>query len=109
MRYDTKTDCGFRIDTPLDPREWGFFITVLKPVARDEPRREYRYHLGQQIGRPLGSVNGYSDSEVYYCTWELSDQQWDVLLSGNLTSRTDPFAPLMKCLAFLEAKHGGKE
>ena len=32
MRYDTKTDCGFRIDTPLDPREWGFFITVLKPL-----------------------------------------------------------------------------
>ncbi len=110
MRYDRKTRIGFKIGTPIDPGEWGFRITVQVPSAL-QPRETFEYDVGQQIGHPLGSVNGagYSDSEVYYCTWELSDRHYDVLLSGNLTSRTDPFAPLMKCLAFLEAKHGGKE
>ncbi len=109
MYYDKKLKCDFTIYTPIDG--WGFHITV-RP--RKHPRwrgtrQEYRYHVGQQVGHTLGSVNGSSSEDVYYCTWELSDHHYDVLLSGNLTSRTDPFAPLMKCLAFLEAKHGGKE
>lgn len=100
MYYDRKSKCDFQIYTPIDG--WGFRITV----RRRGTRQEYLYYVGQQVGRRLGSVNDESDSEVYYCTWELSDHHYDVLLSGNLTSRTDPFAPLMKCLTFLEAKHG---
>jgi len=107
MRYDRKTQIGFKIATPIDP-EWGFRITVEVPTAT-QPRQTFEYHLGQQVRYSLGSVNGESDSEVYFCTWELSDHHFNVVLSGNLTSRTDPFAPLMKCLAFLEAKHGGED
>jgi len=108
MRYDRKTQIGFKIGTPIDP-DCGFRITVEVPSAT-QPRQTFEYHLGQQIGRPLGSVNGYSDSEVYYCTWELSDHHLNVVLNGRLVAgRTDPFAPLMKCLAFLEAKHGEEE
>lgn len=102
MYYDRKSKCDFQIYTPIGG--WGFRITV----RRRGTRQEYKYHVGQQVGHTLGSVDGSSDSEVYYCTWELSGHNPtdDVLLSGNLTSRTDPFAPLMKCLTFLEAKHG---
>ena len=108
MRYDRKTQIGFKIATPIDP-EWGFRITVEAPTAT-QPRQTFEYHLGQQVRYSLGSVNGESDSEVYYCIWELSDHHSDVVLNGKLVAgRTDPFAPLMKCLAFLEAKHGGEE
>ena len=102
MLFTRNSCCQFEIHTDeAGSVSWGYSITVRLPAKPGELREvEHHYSLGQSHGLNTG----------YYCTWELSDRHYDVLLNGRLVEgRTDPFAPLMKCLAFLEAKHGGEE
>lgn len=104
MLFTRNGSCQFEIKTD-DPglASWGYAITVRLPAKPGELQEvEHHYRLGQSYGLNTG----------YYCTWELSEMEErdHVLLNGRLVvGRTDPFAPLMKCLAFLEAKHGGEE
>ena len=99
--FTRKSTCQFEIYTDRPGvYSWGYWITVRLPEFEGSEASEYHYQLGQSYGLNTG----------YYCTWELSDRLHNVVLNGRLVEgRTDPFAPLMKCLAFLEAKHGGEE
>ena len=75
---------------------WGFTILV---VDRDDNVLE-SYRLDQVFG---------SVHEDPYCSWQLRHMDGDIyddpILTGRLVNgRTDSFAPLMKCLKFLEER-----
>ena len=75
---------------------WGFTILV---VDRDDNVLE-SYDLGQVFSSLHNSA---------YCSWQLRHKDGDIyddpILIGRLVyGRTDSFAPLMKCLKFLEKK-----
>ena len=75
---------------------WGFTILVVD--YHDNVLESYR----------LDQVYGYVFDDPY-CTWQLrhidGDTYVDPILTGRLVyGRTDSFAPLMKCLKFLEER-----
>tara|TARA_R100000278_G_scaffold49070_2_gene42010 strand:- start:3636 stop:3944 length:309 start_codon:yes stop_codon:yes gene_type:complete len=96
-----KTNCEFEIHSHYEV--WGFTIAV-KDLQGNHIAE---YDLSQVTGMAPDD-HGTLDT-CWYSSWGLLPKgslQYEWILTGRLTYKTDPFAPLQIVLKFLEKKHG---